>query len=140
MVWFAFLVYILNMQMKQLCGPSLILARVMKCLHPWLLLLGFNSSLPQLVWDLKALLLLLLLLLLLCIQWYSLTYNIVSSVVIWIPTQLSKILMLHLQELVKSVSYWVYHNLKSHICTSMKHRHGGKQGITLLQAKLFIFF
>jgi len=30
-----------------------------------LLLLGFNSSLPQLVWDLKALLLLLLLLLLL---------------------------------------------------------------------------
>jgi len=29
-----------------------------------LLLLGFNSSLPQLVWDLKALLLLLLLLLL----------------------------------------------------------------------------
>ena len=31
--------------------------------EPGLLLLGFNSSLPQLVWDLKALLLLLLLLL-----------------------------------------------------------------------------
>jgi len=30
--------------------------------EPYLLLLGFNSSLPQLVWDLKALLLLLLLL------------------------------------------------------------------------------
>ena len=29
--------------------------------EPWLLLMGFNSSLPQLVWDLKALLLLLLL-------------------------------------------------------------------------------
>ena len=35
--------------------------------EPWLLLLGFNSSLPQLIWDLKALLLLLLLLLLLMI-------------------------------------------------------------------------
>ena len=33
--------------------------------EPWLLLLGFNSNLPQLVWDLKALLLLLLLLLML---------------------------------------------------------------------------